>query len=295
MPREDHSSKPAASGKSQPTERHAPQFRGTFAPADLWHLLHESKITPTELVLLQLIDSLVNSRGEGCWASNAYLGTCIGRHPTHISKMIAKLTRMKLLIRCEPKVTKNDSVRVLETAWSRIKITIADEGDGLRTSAKGATHRCVGGATHRCVAIEENRGIGEGEERSASPRTPPKSSLKESKGRQDEECRLGASHLRQALRKNNKPPRGNTADKWEDAFRLLRDQDKEKNWMKVLRWYCKQIPRFKELGLPRIADGKEFRARFDWIKDIYDREVGEDSPTPKGDAPSYCIYGNTRS
>lgn len=156
-----------------------------------------------------------------------------------------------------------------------------------------------GKSRHKELSIEERRREGGNPTASGGSDIPPppsKSSLKESKGKQDEECRSGASHLRKALQDNSKQTKGRSAALWEEPLRLLRDKDRQKEWLKVLRWYCHQIPRQKELKLPRIANGKEFREQYGWIERIYDREMeeGGEMPPPK-DEKRFCIYGNTRS
>ena len=69
------------------------KFKGWFIPADMVDLFQEGRITLKEMVLLAIIDSLVTAKGEGCFASNAYLGKkmCLGRDS--IQKMISNLKK----------------------------------------------------------------------------------------------------------------------------------------------------------------------------------------------------------
>src|SRR5687768_1005179 len=78
-------------------EQHDFKYRGTLVPPEVMHLLSDGKIDTTEFTLLSVIDSLVDSKGEGCWASNAYLGWMLDRHPDQISRIIQSLKKQGLL------------------------------------------------------------------------------------------------------------------------------------------------------------------------------------------------------
>lgn len=97
-------------------ERPTFHFRGGFLRADVFYLLRDNKITKTDLLLLFMVDALVKTRGEGCWASNAYLAEQIGATPTYVSDSIKKLSGddLKLMI-----VSHKNTRRYLETDWSR--------------------------------------------------------------------------------------------------------------------------------------------------------------------------------
>lgn len=139
-----------------------------------------------------------------------------------------------------------------------------------------------GKSRHKELRNEERRrGTGDPPASGGSEPPPsPSSSLKQSR-QHDEECRLAASRLRTALRDAGKVVRGNVADKWEDAFRLLRDVNKAKDWRNILDWFCDNLSKVEELRLPRIANGKEFRARFDWIERVYLESTGKGRPARK--------------
>ncbi len=106
--------------ESESSEHHEPKFRGTWTPAEVHHLLAEGEVTPTEFVLLTVIDSLVDSRGKGCWASNAYLAERLRKTPDHIKHLIGGLKAMGLLKQVGWKRIEGRDYRLLETAWSRV-------------------------------------------------------------------------------------------------------------------------------------------------------------------------------
>ena len=98
------------------------KFEGWFIPADMVDLFQEGRITLKEMVLLAIIDSLVTAKGEGCFASNAYLGKkmCLSRDS--IQKMISNLKKQGLV----HQVRFDGRRRFLETIKSKID-TRADE------------------------------------------------------------------------------------------------------------------------------------------------------------------------
>ncbi len=99
-----------------------PKFRGTFAHADLHRMLYDGIITTTEFVLVQVIDSLVESGGEGCWASNAYLAKCVKVKPFWCRRMITKLKKLGLIKHVGWHKHGGTRLRLLETKWSRIEV-----------------------------------------------------------------------------------------------------------------------------------------------------------------------------
>jgi hypothetical protein len=98
------------------------KFRGTWNPPELFYLLEEGDITTTDFVLLSIIDSLVDARGEGCWASNGYLAKRLRVRSDHIQASIRKLCEIGLLRRVGTKKFQGRLHRVLETRWSRVNI-----------------------------------------------------------------------------------------------------------------------------------------------------------------------------
>ena len=91
-------------------------FRGCWCRAELFDLLESKSIDPREMVLLMVVDSLVNSKGGDCYASNEYLGDVLGTSERHIKRMIFHLHEMGLVRR----TGFNGRRRTLVTAWSRV-------------------------------------------------------------------------------------------------------------------------------------------------------------------------------
>ena len=96
--------------------------KGLFVSVDFVNLFQDGKITLQEMYLLTIIDNLVTAKGEGCFASNAYLGKkmCLGRD--RIQKIISNLKKLGLV----HQVRFDGRKRFLETIKSKID-TRADE------------------------------------------------------------------------------------------------------------------------------------------------------------------------
>lgn len=135
-------------------ENHTPKFRGTWAPAELHQLLADGTIELVDFVLLQMIDSLVDARGEGCWASNDYLAKRIKMTRDYVKKIISKLKGLGLLRQVGWKKFNGRDYRVLETAWSRVDCTNA-QGD-CRTPVGGTTVPPWGGPQSPHILLTEN-------------------------------------------------------------------------------------------------------------------------------------------
>lgn len=88
---------------------------------DVSYLLAQGKISPTEAILVAIVDSLCGPNGYGCWATNEYLAKLLGGFSkSGVSAMLSKLEKMKLIIQKGWRKTKHGSVRVMETAYSKI-------------------------------------------------------------------------------------------------------------------------------------------------------------------------------
>jgi len=104
---------------------HNKQFRGWFTPVDVINLFEDEKITLKEMYLLSLIDSLVSAKGEGCFASNEYLGKKLHLGVDRIQRMISNLKGLGLV----KQVKFDGRKRYLETVFSRI--TLEETGLGV--------------------------------------------------------------------------------------------------------------------------------------------------------------------
>ena len=135
-----------------------PEFHGTYAPADLHAYLYDDKITTTEFVLLQIIDSLVKCEGKGCFASSGTLAARVKVSRCHLQRMLQRLKKIGLLIDVTAQ-TNGEHERVLETVWSRIRVTI--QKDSCDVNATGGVmlmqHPCDVNATHRNTKISNTK------------------------------------------------------------------------------------------------------------------------------------------
>ena len=87
--------------------------------------------------------------------------------------------------------------------------------------------------------------------------------------RQDAEA---STKLKEFLRRlHRKLSYPGTSAKWEDSFRLLRTSDGQQ-YQPVLDWYCSLTSDdIRRLGLPLTENGCEFRKRYNWVLDKYDK------------------------
>lgn len=108
-------------------ENHKERFRGVWIPAEIWELLDDGTISFHDYKLLRLVDSLVNAKGVGCWASNDWLGNKLGRAAVYISSMVKKLKGLGLLRDVGWLMMGSQRHRILETCWSRI-LAFGDRG-----------------------------------------------------------------------------------------------------------------------------------------------------------------------
>ncbi len=91
--------------------------------AELFELLEEGTVNPREVILLMVIDSLVNVKGDDCYVSNEYLGKMVGVHERKIRGMIEHLRELKLIRR----TGFNGRRRTLVTTWSRVPQPISSD------------------------------------------------------------------------------------------------------------------------------------------------------------------------
>lgn len=110
------------------------QFRGVMAPPELFDMVSRGEISGEQAWLALVIDAYVNSRGEGCFASNETLAAKIGKEPRQVKNIIHALRGFRKgkdgkWVRSGPKLIKivgwkqlpnGGFLRVLETKWSRV-------------------------------------------------------------------------------------------------------------------------------------------------------------------------------
>ena len=256
------------------------KFRGSFIPAEIFHLLEDGTINPTEFALLAVIDSLVDARGVGCWASNSYLAKRVNVHIDRLRDILQKLKKMGLVIEVGYFLMEGLKRRTLETPWSRVDISKVGVGAGAHLNGCTTGAGAQGAGAHQNDTPTEylNREDKKVEARAASPTraTTPEATLlpvgdaasARKKPEIPEHCQLWAKRLRQALmKKKEKTDIGASSQLvWADCFRLLwegldRDTHRVES---VLAWYEQNIDM---MDRPSIRDAKQFRQHFGWIED----------------------------
>jgi hypothetical protein len=96
------------------------QFRYVIIPGSIFELVADGVISRAQAWLLGLIDSLVKTRGEGCWASNAWLAKRCAVSIRQLQRDLLSLRELGLIVDSKkPKMVRDEPVRTLETTWSR--------------------------------------------------------------------------------------------------------------------------------------------------------------------------------
>lgn len=72
-------------------EQHKRQFLGLFVPVEL---LDDPRLSALEKLLLVEIDALRGDDGQGCFASNAYLGKVVGMSAGSVANAVTKMRRL---------------------------------------------------------------------------------------------------------------------------------------------------------------------------------------------------------
>lgn len=114
-------------------EQHSKQFTGWWIPAYAIELFEDRTINAKELILLATVHSYVE-KGEGCFASNRFLGEKIRVQESQIKKMISHLKELGLLMSSGF----DGRRRWLSVPWAvmnedrRKRIPLRDEKESLR-------------------------------------------------------------------------------------------------------------------------------------------------------------------
>ncbi len=95
-------------------ESHEKQFKGWFIPVHVVELFESKIINAKELILLATIDGL-SRLGQGCFASNKYLGDKVGISESRSRAMISHMKELKLI----QQIKFDGRHRWLETYWSK--------------------------------------------------------------------------------------------------------------------------------------------------------------------------------
>lgn len=224
------------------------KFRGVGIPAEIFNLLVENEITPTEVILLALVDSAVDSKGLGCWMTNATLARYLGVTRLHVRRLVSKLKKRGLLIHFGWKKVGNLKFRILETSWSRVRVCI----DAYPPYAD--KHTRYKDITDKRSASSPNLA-----HRRNEVNMPFIPSMKKS-GPSNLAKELANIHRTYCSKKNwfvSKSRRN-----WSDQFQVLINQVGYPTLLSVLEWYHENHPSKIKLTL---KNGKEFKDRYNTV------------------------------
>lgn len=114
-------------------------FTGIFIPRDLW--LKED-LSATEKLLAAVVDAL--DQGDGCWASNSYLGGVLGLSERSVRDYLGKLEASGILIRKQDG-EKRRIYSVYAQAIRTADLPSTEPKEQVKVST-GAAGTCLGGA-----------------------------------------------------------------------------------------------------------------------------------------------------
>jgi hypothetical protein len=127
-------------------------FTGIFIPRDLW--LKED-LSATEKLLAAVVDAL--DQGEGCWASNSYLGGVLGLSERQIRDYLSKLEAHRILIR-QQDGEKRRIHSVYAEALRKADLPLAKEDSGAAENRLGgAAESSLGGRRKTATNIKGNK------------------------------------------------------------------------------------------------------------------------------------------
>ena len=85
------------SAPSSIEERHEKGFNGLYIPWHVLQMFEQKKLKAIDMMMLCMVYSLCH-KDRGCFASNTYLGKCVGVSENRASSIISKLRRLNLII-----------------------------------------------------------------------------------------------------------------------------------------------------------------------------------------------------
>lgn len=225
-------------------------------------------LTPTEVLLLMLIDSLV-SRTRGCFASNAFLAQRMHMHPRAIRRLILNLREKQLLTVS----MKRNNQREIETAWSRpLQESLrrgAMHGPGVGP-VRPASDSPMGNLRDICPEFEDSGLRGD-----KMLIDDPKFQPKKKRNQATKEDQANAHKLRAAILKRSNYRNRWSAKQWAEEMRMLRETlDNSDRLSQVLEWYARNVG---GEFIPVAYSAETFRKKFAQIEAAMrrdpDREV----------------------
>ncbi len=237
------------------SETHQRHFRGGWMRPEIFDLMEKGVITAKESILLMVVDSLVKTGGDDCYASNEYLGGILRSKRSQIKLMISHLRELGLLIQ----TGFNGRKRFMVTAWSHLP-----QGVGKPTLSGPETQPADLEGTSR-----------EREDISAvSPRN----------GKELHPRWFKMAHqLGKAIAKVRKVNNNSKATPWALSLRLLSEKDgiTKDRIRRVMNWYCGQLQegdliRNNPNYVPVAYSGQAFREKFLRIEDAMNRQLQDE-------------------
>lgn len=239
------------------------EFHRALIPGEVLYLLSEGHLTPTDVVLLTVIDSLVKTRGEGCWMSRAKMSQMICKSPRQVKRIVKKLRDLKLIKAVAIKRIAGRDYLVLETAWSRVRVKVATgdihdtgpvppvspyiDSELLRNSSSDSGYRPAAGAAMPELADTPQQGD-----------NMPLHDVPQQNKQPSDLIKRAAKRLRKFSARMNWPiSRSNR--RWEVPLQILGNQVGDDLVSKAVRWYVGNHP--DQIRL-KLIDGHEFRERF---------------------------------
>lgn len=127
-------------------------FTGIFIPRDLW--LKED-LSITEKLLAAVVDAL--DQGDGCWASNEYLGSVLGLSERTVRMYLERLESWGILIRKQDG-EKRRIYSIYADALRKAELPLSKNDSGAAESCHGgAAESCQGGRQNPATNSKENK------------------------------------------------------------------------------------------------------------------------------------------
>jgi len=281
-----------AIGKPPSTEeRHERGFNGVYIPWHVFKLIEHRKLKAIDVLMLCTIHSLCHN-GRGCFASNDYLGNCIGVSGKRASEIISKLRQLNLVI-----ITAYDGRRrTLQVIYNMNPAELQQEipekrgvcfretpgKRGIRNPENGESEPPETGTDIRRVDFLEididHKSMSEGKpsdrQTEASPfsdeGSQPASPSSEGnnmprrgrpKKRPSEWDERAAQEFAKVVSSHRKVQKNSDLRRWANVFRQMREVDKtpEEEIRKTIVWYRKHIG---EEYVPEAYSAAAFREKF---------------------------------
>jgi hypothetical protein len=134
------------------TKKPSAGFSGIFIPRDLWL---KDGLSVTEKLLAAVVDSL--DQGDGCWASNDYLGTIMGLSERQVRDYLVRLESFGILLRKQEERGRR-IYSVYADAIRNADLPLAKDDSGEAESRqRGAAENRHGGRRNPATNSKENK------------------------------------------------------------------------------------------------------------------------------------------